>query len=561
MQLDPFRWPVSIAGFVYDWIITREWKKVLLVMWPVYLLIAGISFVFIASRGDHRALAQWYMELGDEEIAGWEQAWAPAVPSNTPEAESSVEEPSTTDEAAESEKRAEVSPFADVLFRRAQLLSPTDRAQFVIGATMAQRGAVAQAERMLVKIAPNSGPGGYAPAHAVLSEIFFPKVQRAPEQNLPILLHHLTQGARWERMPVRLLLIAAKLFADLGRGNEALSFMATAAERDPSQNVNLARLASALGNPRVAEQAGKTAEEHLRQVLQDDPKDAVARLTLAQFLAEQKRLDEAERLLFPQNLEFEVTPDIQRAQSEVYRLKFRMSVVGTSDGKSQAQIGYLDRAMRLDPTNPRVPEEIAQLAGSGGSKVNNEMVAMLRTFLAEGKATVATHAWLAETFLKREDYEQAIPHLEQVVIRLPTQPQSLNNLAYSLAASPSADRLEEALDYAQRCVISAAAAKTPRAEYYDTMGIILTRLERNQKAITAFENAIEIAPTVVDYHRRAAELYRRENNPQMAKSHEDVVRKLNAAAAAEPPQPASNAEAAAAESTTESPSIPADDKN
>ncbi len=67
-----------------------------------------------------------------------------------------------TSDGAEA-KPKELSRFAEVLFRRVQLLEPNERSQFVIGVTMAQRGATGQARKMLSKIAPDDRPDTHLP--------------------------------------------------------------------------------------------------------------------------------------------------------------------------------------------------------------------------------------------------------------------------------------------------------------------------------------------------------------------------------------------------------------
>lgn len=79
MQWDPTRWLISLAGFIYDWIITREWSRSLLCFLPVFLLVGIVVAAASGNWRDRDRLAQWYLELGDEEIAEWEQSWAPAA--------------------------------------------------------------------------------------------------------------------------------------------------------------------------------------------------------------------------------------------------------------------------------------------------------------------------------------------------------------------------------------------------------------------------------------------------------------------------------------------------
>jgi hypothetical protein len=73
MKLNPSRLLVSWAGFVYDWIITREWKRVVLYLLPA-IVFGGLGMaVTVGSWLDRGLLAQRYLEFGNEQIADWEQ--------------------------------------------------------------------------------------------------------------------------------------------------------------------------------------------------------------------------------------------------------------------------------------------------------------------------------------------------------------------------------------------------------------------------------------------------------------------------------------------------------
>ncbi|MCA9130673.1 MAG: tetratricopeptide repeat protein [Planctomycetales bacterium] len=551
MQLDPSRFLVGFAGFTYDWVITREWKRFFVAMIPTAIALGVVGFVFWGSRRDTRVLANWYLELGNEEIAEWEDSWAPVdsiaeTDANESDASSDVSPDKDAESKLGDNKKVEVSPFAELIFRRVQILEPSDRSQYVVGATLAQRGAHAQAEQILTKIAPNEGTSGYAPAHAVLAHMLAPRLQQDPTKYLPIVLRHFEEAAKWERVPIDTLRIAAQLFrvfsaqkgispADATQANaKALNFLALAAEREPIQNLALAQLAGALGNVKLQERASKSAEEFLTESLKEDPKNVNHRILLAEYYAQQKELDRAEAILFEQVTGMERTPSLARAQSQLYREKFLQSVK-IQDGKTSLQIGLLDRAMRLDPTNENIPEVVANLARNGVRSDDSQfegLVTMLRSFLAEGKATTTTHMLLGESYLLRQNWAKAIEHLEQVVIRLPNQARHLNNLAYAIAEH-DAGRLEEALGYSQRSVNAAALQGEPNPDFLDTLSMILGRLGRTSEAIAAIESAIEKNSENPDYHQRAAELYRASDSVEMAQIHENKLAQLKSASTEE----------------------------
>ncbi|MEZ6152443.1 MAG: tetratricopeptide repeat protein [Pirellulaceae bacterium] len=533
MKLDPSRLLVSWAGFVYDWIITREWKRVVLYLLPA-IVFGGLGMaVTVGSWLDRGLLAQRYLEFGNEQIADWEQAWAPAP------SESSMAATTATPETAnaggmpealpENADEIRISPFAESLFRRVQLLKPSDRSQFVVGVAMAQRGALAQAKTMLAKIAPSQGRG-YVPAHAMLAQLltFELQAQPAPKSRelAEELMHHADQSKQWERVPRSVLLAASDLNVMVGNLSAAIQLLKIAAERFPGDSFALAQLAQHMKNEHLFDEAHGQAEKSLMAELSDDPKNASARLRLIQLYAMDGKLDRAEQVLQEVPGE-DRSPELQRALSNIYLTRYDDSIV-TEDGEVSVDFRYLDTALQIDPSNPLIAQAVAKLVRMQGPRPSKELIAHLFESLANGSATPATHAYLAEVYLVRQDFAKAIPHLEQVVKRMPNATEYLNNLAYCLAELHP-ERCEQALGLSLRAI--ELSKQNPRSDYYDTLSFVLSRLDRYSEAITAIENAIELDPNRHEYHTRAAAAYRQldkesQANESLALAHERLAQQL-----------------------------------
>ncbi len=531
MQIDPSRWLVSLAGFGYDWMITRSWKRILLAMFPVFLPGTVVGLVWLGRQMDREALASHYRELGDQEIAGWEEDWG-ATDNSARQQESlpAAGEGGGSEEVAQADSKKKidgqpvVSPFAEMLFRRAQVLSPSDHSQFVVGATYAQRGAIAKAKATLSKIAPDDR-AGYAPAHAFLAYTYLKEFQREPNRELmPLLKHHAWEATKAPKAPEAVLQAGSDLFWISGERPRSLDMLAQAAKINPENNVMLAKRARVMGNARVAEQAQLDAESYLLAQLGERPSDEPKRLKLARLYLDADKFDQAETIL-REGEKLENSPGIARGLSELYRRRFQKSLK-VKDGSFLADLTMLNQAMRLDPTNPMVAEEVAKLARIGGPEASREMIDQLKMFLAEGKATAATHAWLAEAYVVRGEHEKALPHLEQVITRLPKSAKYLNNTAYILAELYP-DRLEEALALSKRAVAASTRSDGQAvADYYDTLGFVCLKLDRNIEAIAAFESAVALQPQRIDFHQQAARAYRKQGDESMAKSHEIIIDRI-----------------------------------
>lgn len=520
IEIDPTRWLVSLGGFVVDWMMTREWVRIGLTSIPLMFLTTVAGLVFWGSRIDKHQLAARYLELGEKEIADWEQSWAPGkTANNTPAIQATKSSSDVADktrsEPPNSDKK-ELSRFAEVLFRRVQLLQPNERSQFVIGVTMAQRGATGQAQKMLSKIAPDDRPG-YAPAHAWIAQ----NLLRQPitNENVAITKHHVTEAVKWDRVPESLLLVGSELLLRLGDRDGCLDLIKRAAEANPANNLFLFQRSQALSNKVLANYASIQAQSYFQGELERDPNDLKARLGLVQILAENAKLSDAEQVIRT-GMQIQPGPELTRGLSEIYRLHFLTSLkqnANTWEGNLQ----MLDTAMRTDPTNPMVGEEIAKLARLNGASPGEERIKKLQQFLAEGKATAATHAWIAELYLIRKNYKQALPHLEQVVTRLPNSPQYANNLAYVIDEIAPARR-QEALALAQRAV----QLDPSSADYHDTLAKVLAGLNRRTEAITALESAIERQPGRKDFHEGIAALYGADGNLDMVEQHRSIIKRI-----------------------------------
>lgn len=550
MQLDPSRWLVSWAGFVYDWIITREWRRALLCLLPA-LLLAGLGLAVAAgSWSDRGRLAQRYLERGNEEIASWEQDWAPANATASPtsgEAQPDEQSEEQPDEQPDDDTQIQVSAFAEALFRRVQRLSPSDRSQFVIATTLAQRGAIQQAKTMLAKIAPEKGRG-YVPAHAMLAQVLTHELQLQPApKSRPMaesLVHHAEQAKDWDRVPRTVLLAASDLNVMLGKLPEAIQLLKLSAERFPQDTFALAQLAQHAKNQPLFDETRAKAQQLLMDELAEDADNQDARLRLAQLHAMSGELDEADELL-KQVPEDERSPEINRMLSNLYLARYDASL-SVEGGRASVNFQYLDNALRIDPSNPLIAQAVAKLVRMQGPRPSEELVSHLLERLAKGSATAVTHAYIAELYLTRSDFAKAIPHLEQVVKRLPTATQYLNNLAYCLAELHP-ERCEEALVYSLRAIELSKAQ--PSSDYFDTLSYVFSRLGRHSEAVTAIETAVELDPNRADFHARAAAEYRQLNMESLALAHEQLVERLQATSTA--PQQDANAPVATEDTTAE----------
>lgn len=527
MSMDPTKLFIPMVGVFYDFLFSRPWKPIGLFGLPAILTTALAMFCSAGGGRTQKDLTRWYAGLAQAEVAAWEDKWI---------GENEQKEAASDNEEAEP---ARITAYADMLFRRVEQLAPNDRSRFFIAASLAQRGADAEANEILDELAPDDGEGLPMAHSFVALRMIQDSSQQELREKLPLILHHLEQAQKQDRLPLELLKAGSDLYwaaaniridpeSRLGYRQASLKLLTSAASSDPTLNLELARRARILGNKVVGNSAVSNATAVFEKMLSENPQDMLARLNLAECKSMTDKLEEAEKLLLDAP---ERTDAISRGLSELYRYRFLQSMT-TPDMIMDVNVQLLDRAYSYDPTNPKIGEEIAKLIRFSGPQVSEELFEKLRDLVNRGTATGITHRWLAEAYLVQRQLQLALPHLKQVVTKLPLDHQSLNNLAYVTSALDP-EKNEEAIKLCERAIQIAAGAKTPNGDYFDTYGTLLMKGNDVERAITAYETAIQLLPMRVDFRRRVADAYRKLGDEKMAESQEKFITQIEAQLAAQ----------------------------
>lgn len=502
---------LMLTGLFIDWFMTRDWRGVSLFLLPAILAaVLGIMALLGLSIPANQ-LARDYVLAAESVLAG-DQEWAFAEPGKANE---------------------EIPRFAQALFYRAQSLRPNDpKTLFFIAATQAAQGANETARLQMEALAPESAIG-YEPAHAWLANaVLFDTGGKMQAEELKSFRHHIGIGVQWEDIPPHLLAAAANLALRDGDQSKALQLMQRAADAEAQYDIQLVRMAAQTGNGRLTSMISDRVQPRLEARVEQGSATAQDRIDLADVLLLQNDWEQA-RLVLHAGLDVPNLVDTEEAKlrlalSEVYRLRFDQTLeIGNGDWS--ADIRLLDRAMRIDPSNPRVAETVAKLARVGGEEPPELLLKQLSRFLAEGTATPVTHAWIAEAHILRAEYPKAIQHLKNVLERLPNSPHSLNNLAYALALvkESGAEQWREGLGYADQAI-----QLMPRVpDFYDTKATLLRKLQRPTEAIAAYETGLELQPRP-DFHEQLSQLYRAAGNNEIAEAHSKAAADLRMRAAA-----------------------------
>lgn len=555
-SIDPLGWTVSLVGCSIDWLLTRNWTKILIGAIPTVLLTLLTITVWWGGRINEDTIAQKYEELGRAEIGDWEsklvehfasnkqdkqttdkqpsQQQTPDQPAGDQQPTSSgdTEQPAETDnqQAEEEGKRPEhmISQYGELLFRRIQLVRPTDESQFVVGTTLMQRGALAQGQKILRNIAPDDKVG-LPKAHAIMAMSYLAQYSKTQDPELvQLLTHHSEAAISWEHTPKEVLYLAGDINWQKRNVDRALEIFQTAAERFPDLYPMLSQRYAEAKKPEESKAATESGINYLKGLLEKDPTDQRTRVMIAQQLGRTpEALVEAEELLrqapegSPQEL-------VTRALSDNYILRF-VNHLQTLKDRQSLDISSLEKAHEIDPLNPLIAEQTAIL-GRDGYKTSSKLQKSLKELLDSGKASTGTHAIMSEFYLAKKRYAEAIKHLEIVFKAAPMAVKYSNNLAYLYAQE---NRMDDALKTARTTLEILQRSGMQNAQHVDelldTLGMIYRKMDRSTDSVSAYELALRFNPNRIDSRESLAALYRKLGNEGVAEAHEQAIEAIRKA--------------------------------
>lgn len=525
----PTRFLSDIAGTIPTWFVSREWAATILWAIPTGLVILVSALSLMASRFDRSKLALHYIELGLQELPDGEAVLA--IPSHLSSQLNSSQESAAENSASDlvtdkskvhlSQEAQNISAYAEMLFRRAQLLQPRNQNVLVIGTALIQSGSVSRGRRILRTISPDDKKG-FEKGHAVLAASYLREYLETKDQKLmEMFAHHANISVRTPSTPVEVLLFASDLHWQAGRQDAAIEMLELAARRSPTAGLRLAARASQMGDQQLVATARKAALANLLQRLQEEPRNVALRTEAARLLGENSSdLVQAERLLL-QGLRLGTSHALSHALSEVYRVRFVRQMV---DSKAEnVDLALLDKSMKADPTNPLVAEVMVDLV-TKAYKASPQFQAALYNVLASGEATLATHAMLAELHLFLKGEQDARIHLERVHSTAPTA----IKYAWLLTSMHAKEkRWEEAEQVASTTLQMLESEDLVKERFGCDLLELLARIYeatgRKMKAIDSLSRLLKIEPNRISARKRLVDLYRAVGQEQQAQEQEQAI--------------------------------------
>ncbi len=498
----------DILDFAGGWFGSRRWGSLALFALPGFVVVvfAATMVIIGKSQGKDVLLAR-YAELAEKE-----------APLNSDSLAQGNEEKKESEVAVEKEKSNEVKTDKALLyFRRVlQLENDNKRARYYVASRYAIRGSLAQARKMMEQLAP-SKEAGYLPAHAWMAVDLIQQKQKGLKVSDTKLNHHLDKMSQWPEVSPQLLLVYAQFLASRQEKDAAVSMCQLAARKDQKLANQAAMLVKAIGNNGAAEQLASNAVLYHQAKLKAEEDSEEHRMGEAQGYILLEQWEQATNVLAEGLKINPESPSIRRSLSMVLVERFKKSIVDEKD-KFEANWGFLQSALSVDPFNPAIGEQIAEMMQKEVTLDENFLFA-LRKQLAEGKASTITHMLLANAAVREGKFEQGRQHLATAYGLAPYATVVLNNYAMILTMvdPPELNKARELID-------EAVKRDPTNAETLDSRGRILLMLNDVSNAIASFEKALAIAPERLDTRRVLVDAYDKNGLPEMAEAQRQVLK-------------------------------------
>ena len=397
-----------------------------------------------------------------------------------------------------------------------QELSKPQRLQYMI--VLDETGERERAEAILDEMAPDDGLG-FAPAHRIKAlRIAFSR----KDKNVPIPLEKLEKHLRLSRDTTPMIQQAwALYYKSVDKPDKAIKALEKAAEQDPTFFIAIARYQGELNRPEDQLDTLRSAEQQFERMLDEDPMNSKLRWLLANSIAKQNRLDDAETIL---EKGLEINPDvaIRKANAEFSVVRHNLEKAGKN--RIGKRINYLFRALRADPNHLPIYEGLIKLANEGDSEGDNfvRVRNQLNRLIAADEPNPLAHFALSDILWQHGEFEKATVHLELAHKIEPRFTIVLNNLAWVLAHQ-NPPKLERALELSKQAV----EAKPNNSQYHDTLGTIYLKMENYVDAAAQFELALKGLDDGVAVRKKLVTVYTKLDMMDQVKIQEDMIEASN----------------------------------
>lgn len=352
---------------------------------------------------------------------------------------------------------------------------------------------------------------GFSGAHRFKAGQIAEKLRQGTnENNLKAFRWHLDNSGSEVREEVEVM--RAFYHSLIGQNDNVVHHLETASKMNPSHLLTLSDVYLKMGNTVASERALIDAEESFEKRLKDAPLEKSTRVKLCLTKSKLGKLDQAEEIMMT-GVKLNSDQDICRAAADFSLMRFDRL---RSDNKPiDQQFAYLQKAIALDPNYMAIYDRLTEVYSVSTNKSGfEELKTILADLIVEGRATAMAHFALGSLLWTDGKIEDSNWHLRQSFKIDPKMPLVCNNMAWMIAHSESG-QLDEAMDLVKQALL----VQPDRAEFRDTLGVILMKQEKYDEAIAEFEAILSNPALKKSIHRNLAICYQKIGKSSLAKAH------------------------------------------
>ncbi len=461
-----------------------------------------------------------------------------------------ISPPTTAQYSAEAKRRMEKGdiPGALACTRRVLSLNPEDlenrydmivllaKSNDVQKADSLAQAMVAQGAAQFEQRIKEESRYPIAKAHLYLAERYAQDVRNL-RQNRDIIENHLSKYIRASRSTNHLREekngegMLGEVYAQTGPLIRAKELLEKSSDNQPMRIFKLGVVCDRLGEPGIAKQHYEEAIKAARIVLEMNPENGLARITLALSLTSLSKYQEALNIL-------------NEAYGKTKQEEFRKMMATTcldwlrhvenlpkagGDERLAERLKILNEGINYDPTNFDLLAKLSEMMtepGKGAAEAKKILNKMIVTSQSPGMA----HFFLGNDAWLHKKFDVAGTHWEAAFKLEPRMPVVANNLAFLLAFNEPTDE-KRALSMVDQALNVPGSAPLLQGQLLGTRGQIFAKMGNYKEALTNLEGALKVDQTIAGIHTSLADTYEHLGMPDLAAEHKKIAGELEKAKA------------------------------
>lgn len=401
--------------------------------------------------------------------------------------------------------------YVDLLSKKAIAIENKNRnARYRMGLAKYLSGNEKEATEIMQELADGKY-GLYSQANAWVAQDLFVGAKNDPAL-LPKLIEQLEKAIIWSKVDYRLVISLARLYEQSNDLQKAIVVARRAESMNPEANVDLSRLYFKVKDEEGLRDSAYAVEDHFVPKLNSPEERISDRLAVANVRKYRNKLEQAVEVLSEGGRDKNGPPEIRRELSEVYRLMYNRSI-STDEKEPTANLTFLENAVRTDPENPFLSEDIAKL-GLLKIKPTKFLMEALASLNSKGITTSEAYNAMAINFYQKDLKKEAVLAWEKALAKNPNNLLVLNNLSLQLAKDNPEKNLERSFELINR----ALNLNPANPEILDTYGDIFMIAKKPRDAVNKYELAIRIDKQRLNTHKKLVQAYYDAGMEDMAKT-------------------------------------------